>query len=616
MKTCNFSVPKTVLFFSLALGFLASVSSAATITVNPTQGQKEINPHIYGRNNNLRATSGGFRDAAEQNLAYEAGVKFMREGQGNNSTKYNWKLKLSSHPDWYNNVYTHDWDSAAILQQNNFPDADAMYSLQVAGMVAASDSCNFDEAANDPDYSQASENLACGGDISKYLKTWPADSTVGILDHWFGPGGLGLNKDQFRIWNLDNEPELWGHGHDDIYSSEPHPDSVVTKYIAVATAAKATHPDIELAGPAFTNEWQWWTFGNDSVNYEEGWMKYFIDGMGQASQNAGVQLLDYVDFHQYPTFDGSATGQNSVESVLQSHRDWYDEDYHSPWANGIRSTNLYNWTEPAVRKVFVRAREWIDEAFGAGNSVGMGISECGFFGSGDPSGDLVANWYASHLGTFADHGLDYFTPWVWYAGMYEVLHLFTSKAGPVRVQSVSDNDSLVSAYSSLNRAGDLLTVILVNRDVSNAQSTTINLESFTPSTSSLSVWQLNDLGTTETFAGENDNALSESSVTTSGSSFTLELPTLSVTAVQIPTETPVSVSNIKDFSPQQNTLNWSLTGRNLVVNQDADVQVFGLDGKLLLRRNAGAEHGIALNSLDAGSYVLRINNSSHLVVLH
>jgi len=607
---------KPVFFVCFTLVLLISTSFSATITVNPTQGQKEINPHIYGRNNNLRATSGGFHDAAEQNLAYEAGVKFMREGQGNNSTKYNWKLKLSSHPDWYNNVYTHDWDSAAILQQNSFPDADAMYSLQVAGMVAVSDSCNYDESANDPNYTMTSENMACGGDISKYLKAWPADSTVGILDHWFGPGGLGLNKDQFRIWNLDNEPELWGHGHDDIYPDEPHPDTVVTKYIAVASAAKAAHPDIELAGPAFTNEWQWWTFGRDSVNYEQGWMKYFIDGMGEASQTTGVQLLDYVDFHQYPTFDGSATGQNSVESVLQSHRDWYDTNYHSPWANGIRSTSLYNWTEPAVRKVFVRTQEWIDEAFGPNNTVGMGISECGFFGSGDPSGDVVANWYASHLGTFADHGLDYFTPWMWYPGMYEVLHLFTSKAGDIRVHSGSDNDSLVSAYSSLNRAGDLLTVILVNRDVSNSQSTTVNLEDFSPSASSVSAWQLNDLGATETFAGKSNNALEETSIALSGSSLTLDLPTLSITAVQIPTSTPIPLSSTIDPDFLQHTKTWMLHDRNLTLTQDASIQIFALNGRLILQASASAGKSFSLRSLDAGSYVLRINSLSHLVVLH
>jgi len=33
-----------------------------------------------------------------------------RETGGNNQTRYNWRKKLTVHPDWYNNVYQHDWD--------------------------------------------------------------------------------------------------------------------------------------------------------------------------------------------------------------------------------------------------------------------------------------------------------------------------------------------------------------------------------------------------------------------------------------------------------------------------------------------------------------------------
>lgn len=43
----------------------------------------------------------------------EAGLRFARENGGNNATKYNWRRKLGSHPDWYNNVYDHNWDFAA-----------------------------------------------------------------------------------------------------------------------------------------------------------------------------------------------------------------------------------------------------------------------------------------------------------------------------------------------------------------------------------------------------------------------------------------------------------------------------------------------------------------------
>lgn len=53
----------------------------------------------------------------------DAGITMFRESGGNNSTKYNWRKKLTSHPDWYNNVYAHDWDYAARSLQDQLPEA-------------------------------------------------------------------------------------------------------------------------------------------------------------------------------------------------------------------------------------------------------------------------------------------------------------------------------------------------------------------------------------------------------------------------------------------------------------------------------------------------------------
>ena len=67
--------------------------------------QKPISPYIFGKNNNLSDNPASPLTANQWQRLRDLGITLFRENGGNNATKYNWRLKLSSHPDWYNNVY-------------------------------------------------------------------------------------------------------------------------------------------------------------------------------------------------------------------------------------------------------------------------------------------------------------------------------------------------------------------------------------------------------------------------------------------------------------------------------------------------------------------------------
>jgi len=43
----------------------------------------------------------------------DAGLRFSRINGGSNATGYNWRKKITVHPDCYNNVYAEDWDAYA-----------------------------------------------------------------------------------------------------------------------------------------------------------------------------------------------------------------------------------------------------------------------------------------------------------------------------------------------------------------------------------------------------------------------------------------------------------------------------------------------------------------------
>ena len=202
------------------------------ITIKAGSEKKQISPYIFGKNNVLPSTYLNNGSNSEVTKAVEAGVRFVRQGGGNNSTKYNWRQKLSSHPDWYNNVYKNNWDAAAKNLTEKMPGIQGMWSFQLLGKVATSNKYNFP----DWDYNRSQwwdgvhQNLAGGGVVDPaggskaleegnpdlYLADWPADSTVGILDHWFGENGLGYDSTFYQFWSMDNEPEIWSGTHDDV----------------------------------------------------------------------------------------------------------------------------------------------------------------------------------------------------------------------------------------------------------------------------------------------------------------------------------------------------------------------------------------------------------------
>jgi hypothetical protein len=421
-----------------------------------------------------------------------------------------------------------------------------MWSFQLLGYVAKTNAHNFNDwGYNGSKWWDGVNWNLCGegiitdaskpngytpGDPNLYLEPWPVDSTVAILTQWFDK--LGLSKDQFQYWNMDNEAECWISTHDDVVPKleTVSAEDYIQKYVAVATKAREMFPAIKIAGPVFTNEWQWynWSSGvvpdpqNPSKKYS--WVEYFIKRIAEEQQRTGLRLLDVLDFHFYPSVNRDIT--------LQLYRIFYDTTYDYPGANGCKVING-GWDNSITKEyIFKRSTDWLDKYMGANNGVTMGMSEMGSLYSQDPN--VIAVCYASLLGTFAENNVELFTPWDWYAGQWEVLHLFTHYTGSIAVSSTSSQNTLVSAYSSLNAKKDTLSVVLVNRDVTNSQLISLSPQNISVQDQPVSVYQLSNLPTTETFISATQNALKQSNTTISHGSLTLTLPKLSVTAVQIP----------------------------------------------------------------------------------
>lgn len=526
---------KKMLLFALLLA--CGAHAQVTITLDLSAEPHPVSPFLYGRNNSLSDDPARPLSAADWTRLRDSGVAILREGGGNNSTKYNWRRKLTSHPDWYNNVYPHDWDYAAQSLQQNLPGVHGLWSFQLLGKAAKTSAANFNDWGynNSQWWTGVNQNLAGGGIMNSsgggkattdgnpdlYLENWPADSTVLILDHWFNK--LGLQKNPLTYWNMDNEIEIWSGTHDDVMPVQETAENFMQRYFAVAKKARQLFPAIKLVGPVPANEWQWynWQGGIVQGGKKYSWLEYFIKRIAEEQQASGVRLLDVLDIHFYP-------GSTNSDDLVQYHRVFFDKNYVFPEANGVKNISG-SWDNSQTREyIFARCSEWLTQYMGSDHRVRFGMTETGI-----PwvNANTSAVWYASMLGEFMRHPeMEVFTPWSWQVGMWEVLHLFARHNKPLYVTGTSSNETLVSAYPTINAAGDSITLVVVNRSKS-LQATSVSLKGFVLADEPFQTLRISDLTASETFVSHTNNGLKKSTVTPANNSLSLSLPPMSITSV-------------------------------------------------------------------------------------
>jgi hypothetical protein len=557
-------------FVLLNVAFVNVAAQSVNIAIDIDAGNKLVSPYIYGKNNTTSGKVNSPLTQAQWTQVRESGATFLRENYGNESSKYNWKKKLTSSPDWYNAVSDYDWDFEAQSIKTNLPNVQAMFGFQLLGHVAKSKAYNWDawsyHVNNNLPWPPCSphQNLAGGGepnitnpdshkaavdgDMNLYLEPWTIDESIEMLDHWFGPDGIGLDSTKLRYWSMDNEPDLWSGTHDDVRKTQLDAEAFMQIYFEAAKKARSKFPGIKIVGPIASGEWFWynWPGGTTVIDGKKYcWLEYFIKRVAQEEAASGIKLLDVFALHFYP-------GEKVDEQAVQTHRIFFDENYAYPGANGVSAVNG-GW-DTSIKKeyVFKRCNDWLAKYMGPNHKVKLGITECGVK-SENPN--VAAVWYASMLGEFMRHNeVEIFTPWTWRKGMWETLHLFARYNKPTYVETISDNEELVSAYATKNATADSLVVVLVNRSKTDTKVVTVSPANFILGDGPFDVRTLSDLPlTTETFVSHTQNALKSSVVSKTNNSITLSLAPFSVTSVALKgapgfVDIPVTSVNISPSS--------------------------------------------------------------------
>ena len=615
-----------------------TVSAAIDIGVNTDQGVKKISPYLYGRN--IDKISDGSAEVTSEETTFinqmvDAGIHMLRANNGNNATRYNWKQKLTVHPDWYNNVYSHDWAITAKKVLDNMPGVDAMYAFQLTGWVASSTNYNFDDwkwyqnhgewatgtldLAGGAELADDGETIVKAGDYRLYNKEWPADSSVAIIPHW--RDDLKYDMSRFKYWSMDNEMDIWRGTHSDL-DLPVTGDFLVEHYVDVAKKARAKWKDIKLTGPVVANEWQWChiaAYNDESRPKIDGkeycWLEFFIKKVAEAQKSSGTRLLDVFDIHWYP-------GETDYESRVNWHRVLFDTTYYYKGGNGIRcASGTCDWSEHNGQKeyksyVFARVNDWLEQYFGKDHGITLGITETDIIDKDDPM--VTALTYASFLGTMQDNGVEIFTPWTWGDGMYETVHLFSRYGHPNRVQSTSSNDSLVSAYSSISNKGDSLTVIFVNRSQSATQDINLTLSNFKAKDESAQTLTLSGI-TGETFTSHTQNALKKGTAQVTSNKASFSLPAKSITAVLFTTDSPKVIDGIAPVAPNIN-YSVSMQGLDILVTGIQKNTRYTLANTLGQVINWGVWNGstgasLKLKAPSAGRYILQVGSRSQSITV-
>ena len=439
------------------------------ITVDLSGEKKTISPYIYGMNK--------YDDGA---VLDDVRISAVRQG-GNRLTAYNWETNASNAgEDW-----KHSSDS--FMSSSNEPAAcvqefseisvkhDIPYrltTLQMAGYVAADKDGSVTEAETAPSSRWNTVKFTKGSAFS--MTPDLTDGTVYMdeyVNYIVNTLGDADSSTGIQGYSLDNEPALWQHTH-----SRMHPEAVTVtelseKSIELAKAVKSIDPKAEIFGPALYGYTAYdhladgddWNAANSDGKYHW-YIDKYLDDMKQASDEAGIRLLDVLDIHYY-----TESGRNGTEDRLQSVRTLYEKGF-------VENSWIGEWCQTNI-PILPTIQNSID-AYYPGTK--LAISEYNFGGDDEVSGAIAQ---AEALGCYADAGVYFATLWGGSDYIFSGMKLYTNydgnggHFGDTLVPTVTEDVSLASSYSAINGDNDSqVTVMLTNKNLTDAENASVKLK--------------------------------------------------------------------------------------------------------------------------------------------
>jgi hypothetical protein len=529
-------------------------SSNITITVDSSANRRPIDPNIYGV---AHATTTQLNDL---------NTPLNRNG-GNNTTRYNWQINADNRGnDWYFESIA-DASATAGERGDTFianaraANARAMLTVPLIEWVAKVGSGRSKLAS----FSIAKYGAQTGNDWQ-----WFADAGNGVLTNGqfvtgndpndanvpsnsvFQQGWVqhlvsrwGTNASGgLRYYILDNEPSLWHSTHRDVRPTGATMDEIKSRMVEFATKIKAVDPSALVVGP---EEWGW--SGYFFSGYDQQWgsthgwsslpdrnnhggadyLTWLLGQIRQSSATAGQRLLDVFTVHYYPQ---GGEFSDDVSSAMQQRRNRSTRSLWDP--NYVDET----WISDRVQLI-PRLKNWVNTSY-PGTIVG--ITEYNWGAENHING---ATTQADVFGIFGREGLDMGARWATPAATtptYKAMKMYRnydgnkSTFGDTSVSAIAPNPDAVSAFGALRSSDGALTIMVINKQLSAAATTTVNISLF-PHRGRTQVWQLTAA-----------NAITHNAdITINGTSFIATLPAQSITLFVVAknVSAPTPPSNVR-----------------------------------------------------------------------
>jgi hypothetical protein len=534
-------------FLGCALAVLLGVAvvrsqAAVDVRIDVAANRHSIDARIYGV---------AFADAAS--LA-DLRIPIHRWG-GNATTRYNWQANGSNRAsDWYfesigSGSATPGDDADTFVSQTKASGGEPVLTIPTIGWVAkvgpnrsklasfsiakygpqtGADFSYFPDAGNG--ISASTSQPITGNDPNDANSAANPAFQQGWLQHLVARWGAAASGG-VRYYALDNEPSLWHSTHRDVHPTGAKMDEIFNDAVAYGAQIKASDPGALVMGP---EEWGWSGYFYSGFDQQwgaaHGWnslpdriahgnadyLPWFLDQLRQHNVATGQRLLDIFSVHFYPQGGQYGNDTSTAMQLLRnrSTRALWDSTYVDE-----------SWIGAPVMLV-PRLKNWVTASY-PGTKVG--ITEYNWGAEGHING---ATTQADILGIFGREGLDLATLWTTPAASsptYKAIKLYRnydgqgSAFGDNSVQAVAPNPDALSVFAAQRMAGNALTIMAVNKDLSSSPAVNFHLANFTAA-GPVQIWQLT---ATNMITHQPDAAVS-------GSTLSVTLPAQSITLFVVP----------------------------------------------------------------------------------
>ena len=515
-----------------------------TITIDSTK-TKPISPYIYGIN-----FYNGVPGAPPL-------LTFDRAG-GNRWTAYNWETNASNAGSDF--LYEND----NFLSSSNVPaeavrafiagdqavNAVSLITVQLQGLVSADENGPV-SVASPPDLTRFKQVVDKKSTVSSAPFTiTPVTSDASVyMDEFLWALNQKLSGSIFAVGaplptfvSFDNEPELWNSTHLEVQGSAPvSSDAYITKTINLAKALKDQFPGLLIFGPVhygFQGLYNW----QGELPATPGGANWFPDkylaALKTASAAYGKPLVDVYDFHWYAeVYDSSGTrilnltspalSDAQVQLIVQSPRALWDPTFHddnnsNPW--------IYNELGQTPVNLLARLQAKINAEF---PGMKIAITEYENGGWNHIAGTIAQ---ADNLGIFGAQGVfaaSFWPPGGTYSYALAGFRAFrgfdggSASFGDISVQAASSSVKDVVVYASTDSSAPGRVVFVAINRSNAAKVTAINGQVLS---GTAHLYQM----TAASAQGQSVvQPVAIGTMPASGSSFTITLPPLSVTTIDI-----------------------------------------------------------------------------------